>query len=997
MEENTPKENALTSVPDISGIADEFQGRKKKILGFFKKKWQLVSYLILAFIVFIGVFVRTRNISKLKDITTGTWTLGPDLDPFLFLRWAKYIAEHGRLFLIDKMRYVPLSEICSGGDCFPVNTSGEMRLLSYFIAWFYKFLSVFKETTVTYAAVILPVVLFALTIVAFFLFARKVFYKKDEKTRNIIALISTAFFALAPSLLPRTIAGIPEKESAGFLFIFLSLYFFIEAFTTEKLKRGLIFGLLAGITTGVLALVWGGVEYVLMSVAGAVFFAFLIGKIDFKKFCSFGLWIFGFMLIAIPFSMRYTPMSLLASTSSGLVYMIFFIIGIDLLIFEKKIFKLNEKIKIKLPRQVISLIISLIILSILGSIFLGISFIPHKITDIIDNTVHPLSLGRFSVTVAENKQPDFVSEWKGDFGPVLFNIPIYFWLFFIGSGILFLNLIEKLEKKEKRIPILTYFIFLTGLIFSRYSPSFFPNTAQYKMEFIFQYLYFFMFLFLLIFTIYSIIKLEKKFARYALITPLIVLSVCVLFYLLSGGKNSNFLFNGESAISLIVYFGGILIFLGSLVYVYYKRHRENKSSVFKEFEFSYILYFIILTMTIIGARGTVRLIMVLGAISPLAAGFLVSKIPENYLKEKEDTKRLVLGILAVIIIIAAIFTLVRYYQDDKSSGENYAPGAYQWQWQKAMAWVRENTSENSVFAHWWDYGYWIQSIGERATILDGGNALGYWNHMMGRYVLTGGDKETALGFLYAHNGTHLLIDSTDIGKYAAFSSIGSDENYDRYTSMNTLLMDTKQTQETANGTIYVYPAGFMTDEDIVWNENGKEILLPRKKAGVLGILVRETTDKQILQPEAIFAYNNLQYRIPLKYAYVNGKLYSFGSGVDAGVFVFPKLDSTSSGITSNPVGAMIYLSPRVINSYVARIYLFGEEPDYFKLAHVESSAFVDDLQSQGFYAGEFVYFQGFQGPIKIWEIKYPSDIKLNTDYLKTDYPPEIAGVNPEEY
>jgi len=36
--------------------------------------------------------------------------------------------------------------------------------------------------------------------------------------KNIIALIATAFFVVIPSLLPRTIAGIPEKESAAFFF-----------------------------------------------------------------------------------------------------------------------------------------------------------------------------------------------------------------------------------------------------------------------------------------------------------------------------------------------------------------------------------------------------------------------------------------------------------------------------------------------------------------------------------------------------------------------------------------------------------------------------------------------------------------------------------------------------------------------------------------------------------------------------------------------------------
>jgi len=66
----------------------------------------------------------------------------------------------------------------------------------------------------------------------------------------------------------------------------------------------------------------------------------------------------------------------------------------------------------------------------------------------------------------------------------------------------------------------------------------------------------------------------------------------------------------------------------------------------------------------------------------------------------------------------------------------------------------------------------LQSIGERATVLDGGNAIVYWNYLMGRHVLTGDNQKDALEFLYNHNTTHLLIDSSDIGKYGAYSSIG---------------------------------------------------------------------------------------------------------------------------------------------------------------------------------------------------------------------------------
>jgi hypothetical protein len=451
--------------------------------------------------------------------------------------------------------------------------------------------------------------------------------------------------------------------------------------------------------------------------------------------------------------------------------------------------------------------------------------------------------------------------------------------------------------------------------------------------------------------------------------------------------------DGEGGLSLLIYFGGVIFFLGSFAYFYIKRKKENQIDIFENFNFAYLLYFIIFTMGIIGARGAIRLIMVLGAISPIAIGFLVVYSIKKYFSEKEEFNKLIMGIFALIILLASVFTMVSYYRTDNYLAQNYVPSLYTQQWQKSMSWVRENTSTTSVFAHWWDYGYWVQSIGERATIIDGGNAINYWNHFMGRLVLTGSDEKEALNFLYAHNGTHLLIDSTEIGKYPAFSSIGSDANYDKYSWIPTLFLDQSQTQEKNNETIYVYPlinSGVASDDDIIINESGKEILLPKGKAGVLAVLTRFDKDDQVLQPTVILYYKEKQYSLPLKYVYTNDKLYEFEEGIQAGIFLFPRLsvvDNNKIGMIER--GAGLYLSERTINSRIARLYLFNETSEYFKLANSQDSLIVEDLKQQGFDIGDFIYYQDFNGPIKIWEINYPENMEVNPEYLETTIPAEL--------
>lgn len=39
-------------------------------------------------------------------------------------------------------------------------------------------------------------------------------------------------------------------------------------------------------------------------------------------------------------------------------------------------------------------------------------------------------------------------------------------------------------------------------------------------------------------------------------------------------------------------------------------------------------------------------------------------------------------------------------------------------WLESMEWIKNNTPKDAVIAAWWDYGYWISTLGERATIAD---------------------------------------------------------------------------------------------------------------------------------------------------------------------------------------------------------------------------------------------------------------------------------------
>ncbi len=891
-----------------------FEKRKAKIVHFFKTKSVWVFGILLVAII-LGIYIRSLPMQDhggapgLWDIATNTWTLGPDLDPWLFTRYAQTIIHNGSLPKMDTLRYVPLG----------FDTTTELQMVSYMIVLTHALIGSLGYDSPILAAVVMPVLFFVLIIISFFLFVREIFITKDNPIKaSLIALISTFLMIVVPVFLSRTIAGIPEKESVGFFFMFLSFYLFLKAWKSEKMRNGIILGILAGISTALMSLTWGGVIYAYITIAVATLLAFILNKIHKKEFIVYSLWFVSSVALFLVFSNRSSIMGIISSLSTGSAFLVFFVLIVHFTLWKTKLSKL-KLLQTKLPKNILSLVIAIVLGILIVSILLGPGFIIGKLKDINQILFNPIT-GRWNTTVAENRQPYF-TEWGASFGPFIGSVPVLFWLFFIGSVVLFKKMLDTLKKGDSWVLTLFYILFFIGLVFSRYAPH-----------------------------------------------PAI--------------------FDGEGVISRIVYFGGFLLLLGGLIYYYSKYHKEDNKA-FEKIKLEYLLLFSLFVLCLFTARSAVRLIMVLGPISVIFPAFMVVSFCDRCLKSKGD-KRIYWAIVSIVLVLLVVFIFWNFYKETKTQAYKFIPSYYNQQWQKAMGWVRNNTSTDAVFAHWWDYGYWVQSIGDRATVLDGGNAMVYWNYLMGRLVLTGDNQKDALNFLYSHNASYLLIDSSDIGKYGAFSAIGSDENYDRYSWIPVMTSDPSQSEETSRGITRVYLGGFTIDEDLSYEFNGSVINLFSGRAGLAGILLESLQSNSSMafkQPIGVFVYNNNQYRIPLRYLYVNGQFIDFKEGIEATAQVIQSVGSSNQGLQVDNLGALIYISPRVMRGYLAQKYLlndpFNNFPN-FEITYSEPNIIIDSLNRQGANLGEFIYYNGIQGPIKIWEIKYTGDEKAKQEYLDTD-------------
>lgn len=485
---------------------------------------------------------------------------------------------------------------------------------------------------------------------------------------------------------------------------------------------------------------------------------------------------------------------------------------------------------------------------------------------------------------------------------------------------------------------------------------------------------------------FEIAKHKGKKERLLIGFAWVYMIASILFSRISAGS----VFNGENFVSQMFYLSGLLVFFG----VFFKQYFNGRFKMSAE----KIVLLSLIFFSVINGRSAVRIFLLITPFALLAAGYAIKEIMDYSKETFEDNTKKIIMVVVIVLVLVSSFGIYQYHSYAESNAK-YIGASTNYQWQNAMKWARESTSPKDIFVHWWDYGYWIQTIGLRPTVTDGGHSGGDGtDHNIGRYLLTTPNPETALSYMKTWNVSYLLIDPTDMGKYSAYSKIGSDDKYDRFSMIPSGVVDERQTQETKNGTTSVYQIGGVVDEDIIYNYEGKQILIPgptydkfgrpQYKAYVAGIIfttIINGNSSAIEQPDVVFLYNNNQYRVPIRYVNINGNLRDFGSGVEAIAMIIPQFSQDAQGkVSGKNYGAAIYLSPRVQEGLFARLYLMNDPLNQYptlKIAHQEEDYVVTALRNQGIATPDIVYFNGIRAPLKIWAVEYPTNTETHSEFL----------------
>jgi len=117
-------------------------------------------------------------------------------------------------------------------------------------------------------------------------------------------------------------------------------------------------------------------------------------------------------------------------------------------------------------------------------------------------------------------------------------------------------------------------------------------------------------------------------------------------------------------------------------------------------------------------------------LSSIGVSILISKIlKEGHKPTSAVTKISFLAIIVALLMVPMVYPEKPNWSNPNdgvpltilNSGSNLDISTNDWP--DAMQWLRENTPEDAVIASWWDYGYWISTLGERKTLADNATLL----------------------------------------------------------------------------------------------------------------------------------------------------------------------------------------------------------------------------------------------------------------------------------
>ena len=117
-------------------------------------------------------------------------------------------------------------------------------------------------------------------------------------------------------------------------------------------------------------------------------------------------------------------------------------------------------------------------------------------------------------------------------------------------------------------------------------------------------------------------------------------------------------------------------------------------------------------------------------LSSIGLAILTSEILKPTVKTKKLTKSTPLigkisfvVVVVILLLVPSIIPIQGHWIDSVKAPPTLLNGGTNYRvanqdWPDAMEWLKNNTPKDAVVASWWDYGYWITTLGERTSLAD---------------------------------------------------------------------------------------------------------------------------------------------------------------------------------------------------------------------------------------------------------------------------------------
>ncbi len=729
-------------LPDPDNVDQEYLYSK------IKENWAFLAALT---VFSLALYIRYLPAQGMQNLQA--------LDPYVIFRMSQHLAMEGNLPMLDFMRYFPYET-----PTYYMNL-GNIAVPSI-LYWMGPFL--FFENYLEWAQ-FYPALMGAFGVLMTYFLGKEIF---DKATG-----VSAAFFlATIAGAMHRTSAGFFEKEPVGTFFMMFSLYFFARAWKRSCWKSGIA----SGIGLGIFTISWGG---------------------------SSMLWLLYPLVVGVMMWLNedthelvkaYTPTvivgGLMASALNPSRFWItgtYFIINMLLLGFLWSRY-LVEELELLEEKQLKYYVPGM---SVLGGFVLLLSplysdFLAGRLVSAL-NSATQSGGGVIAGTVAENS-PASLGQLVQQLGAA--SSQNFYALFGQPLG-------QILQPVSAAMSLLSN---INGAWPLAFAGVVFLGTSVLTM----------------VLRKYGLI--EDRISGYTYYK--LVLVVLVLWTMLF-----SVLFQGAVTVAIGP---AVLTVLGGLGVLYGLDEIGEKEI---EFKWYYILPLLWGITNILGAVSRSRLVFLSSFSAAFLAGYMFTLVIKRLQKLDTDSQKYLASAAAILVADIAVVLLltslgvqpvlslaavlavngigIYIFPEDFDSPEfiddrylkycvigtvlvitvavNFASGFVAASqiggspnnlWMDNLEYMEENTPKDSVILSWWDYGYHFQSIGERASVADGGN-YGYYsskekvNYPLADFLTSNNpENEANTQFLDKHSVDYIVLDETMIGKYSAVSQIHNRDN-----------------------------------------------------------------------------------------------------------------------------------------------------------------------------------------------------------------------------